>query len=197
VIGNHEYRNVPGATGYFGYFGESAGPPGRGWYRYNAGTWRIYALTTECTQTSQCMLDQLAWLEANLEAEPHRCVAALWHRPRWSTGDHGPSMRLAAGYQLLYDHGAELVVTGHDHGYQRFAPADPAGGADPENGIRQFVAGMGGASLYAWESDSPLLEARDNTTHGVLRLDLAPGGYSWEFLPADGSYTDSGSDTCH
>jgi hypothetical protein len=196
-IGNHEFYNVPGATGYFSYFGEAAGPPGRGYYRFNAGTWRVFALTSECTQTSQCMADQLAWLEANLDAEPHRCTLALWHRPRLSTGDHGPSMRMAAALQILYDHGADLIVAGHDHGYQRFAPSDPAGQADPETGIRQFVAGMGGASLYAWESDHPLIETRDNTTHGVLRLDLAPGGYSWQFLPSDGSYTDSGSDTCH
>ncbi|HYI20994.1 MAG TPA: metallophosphoesterase [Candidatus Limnocylindrales bacterium] len=198
VPGNHEYFNVPGATGYFDYFGESAGPAGRGWYRYAAGTWRIYALTSECTQTSQCALDQLEWLAADLAAAPHRCVAAIWHRPRWSTGEHGDSMRMAAAMELLYDHGAEIVLTGHDHSYQRYAPASPDGVADPVGGIRQWVVATGGASLYDFESDDPLTDVRDNTSHGVLRLDLGLGSYSWEFMASAGdTFTDSGTSSCH
>lgn len=197
VVGNHEYLNNPGAAPYFAYFGDNAGPPGLGWYRYDAGTWRIYALTSECGPSSTCAAAQLEWLSRDLAAEPHLCVAALWHRPRFSTGGHGNSTRMANVLQLLHDNGADVVITGHDHGYQRFAPSNADGEADPLTGIRQFVAGMGGAGLYQFASDHPLIETRDNTTHGVLRLDLAPGSYTWEFMGSDGPYTDGGGGTCH
>ena len=195
--GNHEYLNNPGAGPYFAYFGDRAGVTGQGWYRYQAGTWRVYSLNSECTETSACYAAQLAWLRADLAAEPHRCVMAMWHRPVFSTGSHGPSLRMSDFYQELYDAGAELVLAGHDHGYQRFAPADPSGTPDAA-GIRQIVVGTGGAGLYAWKTDSTLIEARDNTTYGVLRLDLTPGGYAWEFMPAgNGTFTDSGTTACH
>ena len=196
--GNHDYYNNPGAGPYFAYFGANAGVPGQGWYRYQAGTWRVYALNSECTTTSACYTAQLAWLAADLAAEPHRCVMAMWHRPVFSTGAHGSSARMSDFYQELYDAGAELVLAGHDHGYQRFAPADPSGTPDAA-GIRQIVVGSGGAGLYAWRTDSTLIEARDNTTYGVLRLDLTPGGYAWEFMPIPGeaAFTDSGTAACH
>lgn len=106
---------------------------------------------------------------------------------------------MAQFYQALYDAGADVVIGGHDHGYQRFAPADPTGAADPTNGIREFVAATGGAELYAWTGTSPILEVRDNTAFGVLRLDLHPGSYSWQFLPVLGptGFTDSGTTACH
>jgi hypothetical protein len=102
-------------------------------------------------------------------------------------------------FKLLYDSGAEVVISGHDHGYQRFAPADQTGAPDPSTGVREFVVGTGGAGLYAFNSESALLDVRDNTTHGVLRLDLAPGAYSWEFMPVPGStaFTDNGAGECH
>jgi hypothetical protein len=197
--GNHDYSNVPGASGYFGYFGSRAGPPGKGWYRYEAGTWRVYSLNSEYGVDSTNSRDQLAWLKADLAANPHHCVLAMWHRPRFSTGEHGNSLRMAQAYQALYDAGADVVVNGHDHGYQRFTPANPAGTADSVRGIREFVAATGGAGLYAWESESPIVEVRDNTTHGVLRLSLLPGSYSWQFLPVPGptGFTDTGTAACH
>lgn len=196
--GNHDYYNNPGAVGYFDYFGANAGPHGRGWYRYEAGTWRIYSLTSECRASSACGLAQLEWLRADLAAEPHRCVAAYWHRPRWSTGPHGDSPRMAGLVELLHDAGAEMVIAGHDHSYQRFAPAAPDGSADPVRGVRQFIVGTGGAALYGFPSEHALLEVRDNTSHGVLRLDLEPGSYSWQFLPVPGdAFTDSGTRACH
>jgi hypothetical protein len=196
--GNHDYED-PGAAGYYAYFGANAGPSGRGWYRFEAGTWRVYAMNSECRIGSTCANDQLKWLKADLAANPHKCVLAIWHRPRWSTGRHGNSLRLAAAYTELYNAGADVVVAGHDHGYQRFAPADSNGAADAAKGIRTFVAGMGGADLYPWTSTSPLLETRDNTTFGALRLDLHPGGYSWQFMPVAGptGYNDSGTAACH
>jgi len=195
--GNHDYQNNPGAAPYFAYFGSNAGPAGRGWYRYQAGTWRVYALNSECSSSSACGIAQHEWLQDDLAAEPHRCVAAIWHRPRWSTGPHGNSTRMAAVLQLLYDAGAELVITGHDHNYQRFAPAAPDGSADPTRGVRQFVVGTGGAANYGFQTSHPLIEARNSTSHGVLKLDLAPGNYAWEFLATGGSFTDSGEGACH
>jgi hypothetical protein len=198
AIGNHEFYNNPGAAGYFSYFGAAAGYPGRGYYRYDVGTWRVYALTSECEPGSACDTAQYKWLRADLIAEPHRCVMAIWHRPLFSTGEHGNSARMAALFKLLYDNGADLVVTGHDHGYQRFAPSDSTGALDPGRGIRQFVVATGGASLYAFPTDSALLEVRDNTSHGVIKLTLKPGSYAFDFLPIPGdTFTDSSQDTCH
>ncbi|MEO6350213.1 MAG: metallophosphoesterase, partial [Candidatus Limnocylindrales bacterium] len=147
VIGNHEFYNNPGAAGYFGYFGAAAGYSGRGYYRYDIGTWRVYALTSECKPSSICGQAQLNWLEADLAKEPHACVMAIWHRPVLSTGEHGNSGRMASVFKLLYDNGADLVVGGHDHTYQRFMPVDPTYTVDGGRGIRQFVVGTGGASL--------------------------------------------------
>ena len=199
VVGNHEYQNNPGAAGYFAYFGGNAGVAGQGWYRYEAGTWRVYVLNSECAAGTACYYAQVNWLKNDLAAEPHRCVMAMWHRPLFSTGDHGNSSRMSELFKLLFDKGADLVIVGHDHGYQRFAPADVTGTPNSANGMRQIVVGTGGANLYPWETDSALLEVRDNTTHGVLRLDLTPGAYAWQFLPIPGptGFTDSGTTDCH
>jgi hypothetical protein len=199
VPGNHDYLNNPGAAPYFAYFGSNAGVAGQGWYRYESGTWRVYALSSECGPTSACFASQLAWLKDDLAAEPHRCVMAMWHRPIWSTGPHGGSSRMTQVFQALYDAGADLVVTGHDHGYQRFAPADPTGAPDNAKGMREFVVGTGGAELYSWNTDSTLLEVRGNVSFGVLEMYLNPGGYSWEFhaVPGPTTFSDSGTGTCH
>ena len=198
VPGNHDYYNNPTGAGYFGYFGSLAGPSGRGWYAYDAGTWRVYALNSECAVASRCYARQYAWLATDLAANPRQCVTAIWHRPRFSTGPHGSSARMAAVFKLLYDNGAELVVNGHDHMYERFAPLAPNGMVDAALGVREFVVGSGGASLYGFQTSYAGLEVRDNTTRGVLRLDLAPGGYAWHFLPARiGAFTDAGAGTCH
>jgi hypothetical protein len=198
VIGNHEFYNNPGAAGYFGYFGAAAGYPGRGYYQFDVGTWRVYALTSECKPGSTCGQAQYSWLKADLANEPHACVMAIWHRPLLSTGEHGNSARMSYLFKLLYDNGADVVVAGHDHMYQRFMPVDPAMNVDGGRGIRQFVVGTGGASLYAFESESPLMEYRDNVSHGVMRFTLAAGSYGWNFLPIPGdSLDDSGKQDCH
>jgi acid phosphatase type 7 len=195
--GNHDYL-TPGAAGYFAYFGRRAGPEGRGWYKILAGTWRVYMMTSECPVDSSCFRKQLRWLKADLRNNPRECTMAVWHRPLFSTGEHGNSVRMRQVFSVLYNRGAELVINGHDHGYQRFKPADAMGIEDPTRGIREFVVATGGASLYAFETDSALLEARDNTSHGVLKLTLAAGSYSWEFIPVPGkTFTDTGSADCH
>lgn len=199
VPGNHDYYNNPHAEGYFAYFGANAGPAGRGWYRYHAGTWRVYALTSECVRGSRCYIRQYRWLRADLVNNPHQCVLAMWHRPRWSSGQHGSSTRMAPVFKLLYDHGAEIVLSGHDHNYERFAPTKPTGSPDPTRGLRQWVVGTGGASIRPFQDAAlPTTESRNSTAHGVLRLDLYAGGYDWQFLTTSSNpFTDTGSAACH
>lgn len=200
VPGNHDYYNNPGGEGYFTYFGANAGPAGRGWYRYDAGTWRVYSLSSECIRGSRCYIRQYRWLRADLVNNPHQCVLAMWHRPRFSSGaGHGSSTRMAPVFKLLYDHGAEIVLSGHDHDYERFAPTDPNGSPDPARGLRQWVVGTGGASLYSFAATAlPASEVRNSSAHGVLRLDLSADGYSWQFLTTSSNpFTDTGSAACH
>jgi acid phosphatase type 7 len=198
VPGNHDYENYPGAPNYFAYFGGNAGRKNRGYYRYDLNGWRIYALNSECAVSTSCFKNQYAWLRTDLIDHPHECVIALWHRPRWSTGPHGNSTRMASVVQLLYDHGAEIVLNGHDHMYERYVPLSPGGTPDALNGIREFVVGTGGASLYGFKTTDPNVAVRDDSTHGVLKLTLSAGTYSWQFVPTtSGGFSDSGTDTCH
>lgn len=198
VPGNHDYYLTPGAPNYFAYFGAQAGPSGRGYYKFDLAGWRVYALDSELAPSSPAYANELAWLQADLTNNPHQCVLAIWHRPSFSTGPHGSSPRMAAFFQLLYDHGADVVINGHDHMYERYTPLDGSGTPDPLNGIREFVVGTGGASLYAFKTDSPLIDVRANSTYGVLKLTLTTGSYSWNFIPTtSGGFTDSGTASCH
>ena len=198
--GNHDY-NSSGAGPYFAYFGANAGQAGTGYYAYEAGTWRVYSLNSECSYVGGCVAGsaQYEWLRRDLAANPHRCVAAYWHRPRFSSGHHGSSTRMADIVGLLYDAQAELILAGHDHSYERLARIDVQGNINSTRGIRHFVVGTGGAPLYAWER-APLAQTvvRDNTTHGVLKLELTPGSYGWVFLPTvKNGFSDAGSASCH
>jgi hypothetical protein len=200
IPGNHDYYNNPEAQGYFEYFGANAGPAGRGWYRYDAGAWRIYALSSECIRGSRCYNRQYRWLRADLINNPHHCVLAMWHRPRFSSGaEHGSSTRMAPVYRLLYKHGAEIVLSGHDHNYERFHPTDGDGNISPSTGIRQWVVGTGGTAIRPFDRGPlPATAARDATSHGVLRLDLDAGSYDWQYLTTSNNpYRDSGSTACH
>ena len=193
--GNHDYR-VPGAASYFDYFGPRAGERGRGWYAYDLGGWRVYALNSSIAEGAGS--EQEVWLRADLAAHPTRCALAYWHHPRFSSGPHGTSTGPAALYQALYDAGADVVVNGHDHLYERFAPQAPDGRADPARGLRQFVVGTGGGPLYDFGDPQPNSEVRYNAGYGVLKLTLFPRGYTWQFLGVEGGRViDSGSGTCH
>ena len=193
--GNHEYH-TPGATGYYNYFGTNAGPAGRGYYSYDLGDWHIISLNSEVSMSAGSAQEQ--WLRSDLTANTKDCILAYWHRPRFSSGTHGSSTDTQPLWQALYEAGAEVVVVGHDHNYQRFAPQTPTGLADPVRGIRQFVAGMGGAGHYVFGTPIANTEAYNTDTYGVLKLTLGPGTYAWEFVPvAGGAYSDSGSGTCH
>jgi hypothetical protein len=194
--GNHEYL-TSGAAGYFGYFGSRAGTKGRGYYAYNVGSWRIYALNSNCVYVSCSSTSaQAAWLKADLAANPRRCVMAYWHHPLFSSGQHGNNTSVKPLWNILYAYHADVVVNGHDHDYERFARQTP-GGVRTERGIREFVVGTGGRSHYAWSTIKRNSLARNNTTYGVLKLTLHSTSYSWKFVPVAGkTYTDSGSTAC-
>jgi hypothetical protein len=191
VPGNHDYQTLH-AAGYFSYFGAAAGPPGQGWYSYDLGGWHLVALNSECDAVGGCGpgSPQLAWLVADLAAHPVVCTLAYWHHPRFSSGLHGDDTRTDPLWRALAAAGADIVLSGHDHDYERFAPID---------GIRSFVVGTGGRSLYAWPGlPTPQSQVRANNTYGLLELQLGAGSYTWRFVrAAGGSFTDSGAGLCH
>ena len=190
VPGNHEYL-TSGAAGYFQYFSNAPA-----YSAYNLGAWRIYALNSEISVSATS--PQITWLRDDLAAHPSQCVQAYWHKPRWSSGsNHGNNSSMQTLWQIFYDAGAELVINGHEHNYERFAEMN-ASGAAISQGLREFVVGTGGANLYPFGTVLSTSQARNNTAYGVLKLTLHPGSYEWEFLPVAGAtFTDSGSDTCH
>lgn len=193
VPGNHDYH-TSGAAPYFAYFGAAAGEPGKGYYSYNLGSWHVVALNSEISMSSSSA--QVAWLKADLAANPAACTLAYWHKARWSSGYHGSSTSSNALVQALYDAGADVLLVGHDHDYERFAPQNPSSQLDTARGIRQFTVGTGGR-LVALKTTAPNSEARSDQALGVLKLELHDGNYSWQFLPAAGAtFTDSGSAAC-
>lgn len=192
--GNHEYGS-PGAAPYFAYFGAAAGTPGEGWYSYNLGKWHIVVLNSELPRSVDS--PQMQWLRADLAANPALCTLAYWHKPRFSSGPHGNNAGMAPFWDALYAAGADVVLVGHDHTYERFAPQAPDGSADPVRGIRQFVVGTGGRSAYAFQGTAANSEVRFNASPGVLRMELDEAGYRWRFIPVTGASPDEGSGTCH
>jgi hypothetical protein len=197
--GNHEYL-TPGASGYFDYFGAAAGERSRGYYSFDLGTWHVIALNSNCADVGGCGPGslQLRWLVDDLATHPRACTLAYWHQPRFSSGLHGDDPAYDAFWQALYQAGADLVLAGHDHDYERFAPQDPSGQVDPEHGIRELVVGTGGRETRPFAAVRPNSEVRNAQDLGVLRLRLRSDGYDWQFLPAaGGTFTDAGSAGCH
>jgi 3',5'-cyclic AMP phosphodiesterase CpdA len=197
--GNHDYLTVD-AEGYFGYFGEQAGEIDEGYYAFDLGAWHIVALNTNCSEIGGCGEGsaQLEWLREDLEADGSPCTLAFMHHPRFSSAGHGNEADLDAIWAELYGHGVEVVLAGHDHTYERFAPMDPQGNPDPETGIVQFVVGTGGAPLREIETVHPYSEAHNDSTFGVLQLTLEPDAYAWDFVPVEGqSFDDRGRAACH
>jgi acid phosphatase type 7 len=190
VPGNHEYH-TSGAADYFRYFNNIPE-----YYAYDLGDWRIYALNSEIDVSTES--SQVAWLQADLLRNPRQCVLAYWHQPRWSSGsEHGSDRDFQTLWQILYEAGAELIINGHEHNYERFAPMNAAGEADPL-GLREIVVGTGGKNHYEFGAPLPASEVRDDTSFGVLKLTLHPTAYDWEFIPVAGAtFTDSGSTDCH
>ncbi|MGH2416500.1 MAG: metallophosphoesterase family protein, partial [Microcystaceae cyanobacterium] len=199
VVGNHEY-GTSGASGYFSYLGTAAGDPKKGYYSYDVGRWHLIALNSNCQEVGGCGVGspQEKWLKADLAAHPAKCTLAYWHHPRFSSALHGNNRAYDAFWQDLYAAGAEIVLNGHDHDYERFASQTPSATADSKRGIREFVVGTGGKSLYPFLQVQPNSEVRDNETYGVLKLTLHSNGYSWQFMPVKGkTFTDSGRGVCH
>lgn len=203
--GNHEYT-TPGAAPYFAYFGARAA---HGWYSVDAGAWHLVSLDSNPgpdhrpAARAARYAAQLAWLRADLAAHPARCTLAFWHHPLYSSGGHGSVAAMREVWQVLQDAGAELVLSGHDHDYERFAPQDAQGHLDRARGLRQFVVGTGGAYPTPFLRTLPNSEMRDNGRFGVLRLRLQEDGYDWEFLESTRLTTlgiappDRGHDACH
>jgi hypothetical protein len=199
AIGKHEYH-APAAVGYFAYFGSAAGDPPTGYYSYNLGSWHVIVLNSNCQRVGGCHegSPQERWLRADLAMHPAACTLAYWHHPRFSSGPHGTDAWYKAFWQDLYRARADIVLNGHDHDYERFAPQDPAGVPDRAHGIRAFVVGTGGKSLYHIVRIQPTSEVRNDTTYGVLKLALHARSYDWQFVPEPGkTFTDTGSGTCH
>ncbi|MDF2144180.1 metallophosphoesterase [Knoellia sp. p5-6-4] len=196
--GNHDY-DTRDAAGYFAYFGKAAGERGKGWYSFNLGSWHLVALNSNCDEVGGCDAGsaQGRWLRDDLARNRSRCTLAYWHHPRFSSGWHGSSRRTADFWDALAKAGADVVLSGHDHDYERFAPQRPDGGA-ARDGIRQFVVGTGGAESRAFADRAPNSERRITGVHAVLRLQLTDGGYEWALVGADGASRplDAGRGTC-
>ncbi len=198
--GNHEFHQK-GATFYFQYFGSAAGNPQDGFYSYELGAWHIIVLNSECAEVGGCEAGsrEEKWLRADLAAHPSSCKLAYFHKPLFSSGGkHGDDLALKPFWQALYDAHADVVINGHDHDYERFAPQAPDGKSDMARGIREFVVGTGGKNHRPFGPAHPNSEVRDDTAFGVLKLTLRPGNYSWEFIPEEGkTFKDVGSSQCH
>jgi len=199
TVGNHDYLTSDGAP-YYTYFGSAAGPAGKGYYSYGLpANWHVIVLNAICAEVGGCETGspQETWLRADLAANPGEHVIAMWHIPRFSSGVHGSSTNYQIWWEDLYAAHAEIVLNGHDHEYERFAPQSPTGRADAK-GIREFVVGTGGAVLAPFHIVRANSEVRGSGTYGVLKLTLTDHNYAWQFIPvAGGSFTDSGETATH
>jgi 3',5'-cyclic AMP phosphodiesterase CpdA len=172
--------------------------PNKNWYSFDLGSWHVVVIASYCSRNGNCE-EQKAWLSADLAAHPNQCTLAMWHQPRYSSGAvHGNYSGIDWAWDMLYRAGAELVLTGHEHTYERFAPIGASDERDNAFGLREFVVGTGGRSHYDFNSPLSTTEVRDNTTYGVLLLTLKSGSYDWKFVPVNsGGFTDAGSGSCH
>ena len=196
--GNHDYLTGNGKP-YYDYFGDIAGPERRGYYSYKLGDWHIISLNSFIPADRGS--DQIEWLRKDLSDNRTACTLAYWHTPAFSSGPHGSeaqtTTRVLELWRVLYEFGADVVINGHDHDYERFAPQDPKGKPDPKKGIREFVVGTGGGGLYDFRQVRPNSEARSNRSYGVLKLTLGATDYTWQFVPGAGEpFQDTGTSPC-
>jgi hypothetical protein len=204
ALGNHEYQ-VRNAVPYFQYWAGRAGPPGKGYYSYELGAWHVVVLNTNCDALGQdgCAAGspEEVWLRQDLSEHRGSCIVAYGHHALFSSGifrSHAVHPELKRLWEDLYAAHADLVLAGHEHAYERFAPQDPEGRADPQRGIREIVVGTGGRSHYPLGVPVPNSEVQNDDTYGVLKLTLSPQGYAWEFIPEEGkSFRDAGTYACH
>jgi hypothetical protein len=211
VAGNHEYETkaqdpngtdcstTANAAGYFAYFGAAAGNPGQGYYSYDIGAWHLIALNANCKFVAcKAGSAQEVWLKSDLQSHANQCTLAYWHQPRFSSGSGGGTSSVGAFWNDLYANHAEIVLNGHLHTYERFAPLNPSGAVDNTNGIREFIVGTGGDNHGKFKTIHAGSQVRNTTTYGVLELTLGADSYSWSFVPVTGgTFTDSGTTDCH
>jgi hypothetical protein len=192
AIGNHEYL-TKGAAGYFGYFGVPA------YYSYNLGSWHMISLDSECSYVGGCQAgsSQERWLVADLAAHPTACTLVYWHEPRFSSGEHLDATQMTTIWADLVAAHVSVVLSGHNHDYERFAPLGATGSPDP-SGVTEFVVGTGGKNHYGFVRPALTGEVvRNDTSFGVISMTLGPTSYSWRFVPAPGyTFTDSGAANC-
>jgi hypothetical protein len=192
--GNHDYMTNNGIP-YYDYFGDNAGPRKRGYYSYQLGAWHIVSLNSDAPASRASK--QIEWLRKDLAVHPTACTLAYWHVPVFSSGAHGNDRHMVEAWRVLHEFGADVVLNGHDHSYERFALQDPDGRADPEHGIRAFVVGTGGGGVYPFADQKPNSEVRHHTSYGVIKLTLYADRYDWEFITAKGQpFSDKGSAAC-
>ncbi len=199
VTGNHDIRTDDGAP-EAAYFGEAAVRAGVTWFSSDVGAWHVIVLDANCDQVEGgCAADsaQVRWLTADLAASNARCTLALWHQPRFSSGTHGNDAAVAPLWNALYAAGADLVLNGHEHDYERFAPQDPSGVIDPGRGIVEMVVGTGGQDLRGFPNDAANSIVRSSFAHGVMELTLHKAGWEFRFVSTDGSFSDQGRASCH
>src|SRR5258708_9908780 len=207
-VGNHEFLTsggtdcntaTAGAAGYFKYFGAAAGQAGQGYYSFDIGTWHLIALNSNCGNAGGCSATsaQGVWLANDLKTHSNFCTLAFWHIPLYSSGGRANNNSLAF-WQIVYSNNADLILSAHDHTYERFAPQDANGNLDLTRGIREFIVGTGGANHTSFVTVAANSELRNSDTFGVLELTLHPTSYDWQFVPEAGkTFTDSGSQACH
>jgi len=199
VAGNHDYLTA-NAGPFRDYFGRAGSRDGLTWFSEDVGTWHVVVLDANCAELKGgCGPDsaQLQWLRKDLATSTARCTLALWHQPRFSSGEHGNDPGVGPFWDALYAAGADLVLNGHDHDYERFAPQDPKGRADPDRGIVEVVVGTGGAPLRDFKDPAANAIVRSSIAHGVLVLALQPSGWTFRFVSTDGSFSDQGRSSCH
>jgi hypothetical protein len=200
AAGNHDFA-TPWAAPYFAYWGTLAGLAGAGYYSYALGSWHIVVLNSNC-RFVPCRpgSPQETWLRTDLAQHRAKCTLAYFHHPLFSSTRGTATPAVQPLWQDLYAAGADVVLNGHAHNYQRFAPQTPLGAVDPRRGIREVVVGTGGNSHHFLGPPIPNQQNMDDTTFGVLRLMLLETGYTWEFEPqtnGGGFFTDSGTGVCH
>jgi Calcineurin-like phosphoesterase len=194
-VGNHEYLTA-NAQGYRRYFGYSTG---RLWYSFNLGAWHIVALDSNCEKVGGCSSTspQGQFLRTNLQTDEHKCELLFWHHPRFTR--YKTETPVKALWTIAYNNGVDVILNGHSHAYERYAPQRPSGLPDGQRGIREFVVGTGGKNHAAPVATRDNLRVTNNTTFGILRMTLEPGSYDWRFVPdpSSGTFTDAGAANCH
>ncbi|MBE0687541.1 MAG: metallophosphoesterase [Anaerolineaceae bacterium] len=196
VPGNHDYYSNP-LENYWIYFYGVAGEPGKGWYSFKHGDWHIVMLNSNCGYVGcSPSSEQIAWLKRDLTLSKNQCSLAIWHHPRFNSGIAGNADWLYTFWDVLYEHGVDVVVNGHDHHYERMTKINPQGEIDRIFGVRSFIVGTGGASYYGIDQIQPFSEVRITDQFGIIQFELKSRSYAWQFINVEGEVMDFGSDVC-